>query len=55
MKEQERCRRCLSGHLHPTLNPKELKCNYCGWTRIAMNLRDYVPYCGKFDNFQNMN
>ena len=54
MKEHERCRMCLSGHFHPTLNPKELKCNYCGWTRIAMNLGDYVAYGGKADNFQNM-
>ena len=22
----------------------ELKCNYCGWTRIAMNLGDYVAH-----------
>ena len=55
MKEQERCRTCLSGHFHPTLNPKELKCNYCGWTRIAMNLGDYVTYGGKVDNIHNVN
>ena len=55
MKEQERCRTCLSGHFYPTLNPKELKCNYCGWTRIAMNLGDYVTYGGKVDNIHNVN
>ncbi|MGB8165525.1 MAG: hypothetical protein WCF14_11000, partial [Nitrososphaeraceae archaeon] len=22
---------CTIEHLHPTLNPNELKCNYCGW------------------------
>lgn len=30
MKEQERCRRCHGGHLHPTLNQNEL--NYRDWT-----------------------
>jgi hypothetical protein len=44
--EQERCRRCHGGHLHPTLNPNELKCNYCGWTKIEMNLADYVASKG---------
>jgi uncharacterized protein (DUF983 family) len=34
--KQERCQRCHGGHLHPTLNPNELKCNYCGWTRTLI-------------------
>src|SRR4029079_4635699 len=53
--KEERCRACLSGHFRPTFNPNELKCNYCGWTRIAMNLGDYVAYRGKVDNFQSVN
>ena len=28
-------KRCHGGILHPTLNPNEMKCNYCGWTKIA--------------------
>jgi hypothetical protein len=32
-----------------------LICNYCGWTRIAMYLGDYVAYGAKADNLQNMN
>ncbi len=55
MKEQERCRRYLGGILHPTLNPNEMKSNYCGWTRIEMNLRDYVSCKGKVDNIHNVN
>jgi hypothetical protein len=46
---------CLSRHFHSTINPKELKYNYCGWTRIAMYLGDYGAYGGKADNLQNMN
>ena len=38
-----------------SLNPNELKCNYCGWTRIAMNLGDYVACKGKVDNIHNLN
>jgi hypothetical protein len=53
--KQERCRWCHGGHLHPTLNPNELKCNYCGWTRIAMSLGDYVACKGKVDNIHNLN
>ena len=53
--KEERCRRCLSGHFRPTFNPNELKCNYCGWTKIAMNLGDYVAYGGKVDNFHKLN
>ena len=53
--KEERCRRYLSGYFRPTLNPNELKCNYCGWTRIAMNLGDYVAYGGKVDNFHKLN
>ena len=33
--KQEHCRRCHGEHLHPTLNPNEFKCNYCGWTKIG--------------------
>ncbi len=57
MKEQERCRRCHGGHLQSTFNPNEMKCNYCGWTRIDidMNLRDYVACKGKVDNIHNVN
>jgi hypothetical protein len=29
-------RKCHGGHLHPTLNPNELKCNYGGWTRTLI-------------------
>lgn len=53
--KQERCRRCHGGELHPTLEPNELKCNFCGWTRIAMNLGDYVTHGGKVDNIHNLN
>jgi hypothetical protein len=44
--KQKRCRRCHGGILQPTLNPNEMKCNYCGWTRIEMNLADYVASKG---------
>ena len=53
--KQERCRRCHGGILHPTLNTNEMKCNYCGWTRIEMNLRDYDACKGKVDNIHNVN
>ena len=29
---------CHGGTIYPTLNPNEMKCNYCGWTKIEMNL-----------------
>jgi hypothetical protein len=32
-------------------HPKEMKCNYCGWTSITMNLPDYVAYKGKWTIF----
>ena len=44
--KQKRCKRCHGGTLHATLNPNEMKCNYCGWTRIEMNLADYVASKG---------
>jgi DNA-directed RNA polymerase subunit RPC12/RpoP len=53
--KEERCGRCLSGHFRPTINPDELKCNYCGWTRIAMNLGEYVACKGKVGNIHNLN
>jgi hypothetical protein len=53
--KQERCRRCHGGILQPTLNPKEIKCNYCGWTSIEMNLTDYVACKGKVDIIHNVN
>ena len=40
--KQERCRRCHGGHLHATLDPNELKCNYCGWSKTEINLKDYI-------------
>jgi hypothetical protein len=45
----------ITGHLHLTLDPREFKRNYCGWTRIDMNLRDYVLCKGKVDNIHNVN
>jgi len=42
MKEKQWCRRCHGGVLHTTLIPNEMKCNYCGWERIEVNLSDYV-------------
>jgi hypothetical protein len=42
----KRCRRCHGGILHPTVNPNEMKCGYCGWTKIEINLADYG-----FDHF----
>ena len=40
--KHERCRGCHGGTLHPTLNPNEMKCNYCVWTKVEVNLADYV-------------
>jgi hypothetical protein len=37
MEEKQWCKNCHGGILQTTLWPKELKCNYCGWT----NLIDY--------------
>ena len=40
--KQVRCRSCHGGILHSTLNPNEMKCNYCGWTKVEVNMADYV-------------
>ena len=53
--KQKRCRRCHGGHLRPTLSPNEMKCNYCGWTRIEMNLREYFASKRKVENIHNVN
>ena len=53
--KEERCISCLIGYFQPTLSPNELKCNFCGRTRIAMNLGDYVAYGGKVGNIHNLN
>ena len=29
-----------------TLNPNELKCNYCGWSKTEINFADYVSSKG---------
>ena len=47
--------RCHGGILHLTLNLNEMKCNYCGWTMIEMNFREYVACKGKVDNIHNVN
>jgi hypothetical protein len=44
--KQERCRRCHGGILHPTINPNELKCGYCGWSKTEINLADYLASKG---------
>jgi hypothetical protein len=44
--KQKHCRRCRGGVLHPTLEPNELKCNYCGWSKIEINFADYVASKG---------
>jgi hypothetical protein len=44
--KQKHCRRGYGGILHPTLNPNEFKCNYCGWTKVEVNLADYVASKG---------
>jgi len=31
MEKLESCTTCHNGRLHPTLNPNEFNCNYCGW------------------------
>ena len=38
MKEQEYCKKCHGGRLHTTLDPNELKSNYCGWTKLKIGL-----------------
>ena len=42
MKEQEYCRMCHGGRLHPTLDPNELKCNYCRWAKLKIGCRQIV-------------
>jgi hypothetical protein len=44
--KQKRCKRCHGGSLHPTLNPKEMKCNYCGWSKTEIIFADYVASKG---------
>ena len=44
--KQEHCRRWHGGLIRATLIPNELKCNYCGWTKIEINLKDYVASKG---------
>jgi hypothetical protein len=34
--KKEWCKRYHGGILHPTLNPNEMKCNYCGWTKLKI-------------------
>ena len=49
MEEKEKkewCKRCHGGILHPTLNPNEFKCNYCGWTKFVVDLKDYLASKG---------
>jgi hypothetical protein len=40
------CRSCHGGVLHPTPNANELKCNYCGWSKTEIDLKDYVTSKG---------
>jgi len=37
--KQKRCKRCHGGTIHATLNPNEMKCNYCGWRDLINHLR----------------
>jgi hypothetical protein len=39
---EEKQKWCHGGILHPTLNPHEMKCNYCGWSKTEINFADYV-------------
>jgi len=45
-KEKEWCRRCHGGILHNTLWPNEMKCDYCGWSKIEVDLKDYLASKG---------
>ena len=38
----KRCKRCHGG----TLEPNELKCNYCGWSKIEINFAEYLASKG---------
>ena len=40
------CKRCHGGILRPTLWPNEFKCNYCGWSKVEVNLADYLASKG---------
>ena len=42
MEQKQWCSRCHGGILHTTLTPNELKCNLCGWSKVEINLEDYV-------------
>ena len=44
--KQKRCSRCHGGTLHPTLEPNELRCNYCGWSKTDINFADYIASKG---------
>ena len=34
------------GIMHSTLNPNEMKCGYCGWEKIEIDLKDYCAVRG---------
>ena len=46
MEEKQWCKRCHGGTLHTRLEPNELKCNYCGWSKTEINFTDYVASKG---------
>ena len=44
--KKERCRRCRAEFLHATSNPHEKKCDFCGWIKVELDLKDYLAAKG---------
>ena len=46
IEKKQWCRRCHGDVLHPTLDPNEMRCNYCGWSKFVVDLKDYCASKG---------
>jgi ribosomal protein S27AE len=46
MENKKWCPRCHGGVLATTLEPKEMKCNLCGYSRYEIDLADYIKSKG---------
>ncbi len=40
--DEEKCKKCRKGYLKKTEDPRESKCEICGWSVIELTLYDLV-------------
>ncbi len=44
--EKEYCKKCHTGYLQPTDNPRKFVCDFCGWERLYLTLQEFVERKG---------